>query len=417
MAGSVTESSIATRYHRHIARVLDDLADMRKQVLATSFDEVEVRRGFRQLASGIDGMKGFAQEFHHSEQFLTSLLKPLLDEEGYKVLLNTGSRSEQDRALLRASVERLQQRLSCGVSETLLSKTLETICSRLGEQPAGEKADIESLLRLSLNSLELHLQKDAVIREGFYSFLAAVEESLKTLRENMPETASQLEALDMLDHALQRGVPADPDKITHLLGVAGDAVRLAVQQLNHVNTSIRSSIEEQQSMMAVLSEQLDKAEAEARKDALTQLANRRRLSEFLEGLGEQPAVLLSLDLDHFKRVNDTYGHEAGDEVLAYVSRVYLDNTRETDLVARYGGEEFCIILPDQQIEHARSIAEEIRQAVALRPVHCLGHAIPVTVSIGVARRKWGEPVREWLARGDKALYEAKERGRNRVVVS
>jgi len=104
-------------------------------------------------------------------------------------------------------------------------------------------------------------------------------------------------------------------------------------------------------------------------------------------------------------------------VLAYVSRVYLDNTRETDLVDRYGGEEFCIILPDQHIEDARTIAEEVRQAIALRPVHCSGHAIPVTVSIGVARREWGEPVREWLARGDKALYEAKERGRNRVVVS
>jgi len=417
MAGSMTETSIATRYHRHIAQMLDDLADMRELVLAASFVEGVVRRSFRRLASGIDGMKGFAQEFHHSEQFLASLLKPLLDEQGYKVLSCIGSRSEQDRALLRASVEQLQQRLAYGVSEALLRKTLETICSRLGTLLSGEEADIESLLRLALSSLELHLQEDAVMREGFYSFLAAVEESLKTLRENMPETASQVEALDMLDSALQRGIPEDPDKIRHLLGMAGDAMRQAVQQLNHVNTSIRSSIEEQQSMMESLSEQLDNAEAEARKDALTQLANRRRLSEFLEGLGEQPAVLLSLDLDHFKRINDTYGHEAGDEVLAYVSRVYLDNTRETDLVARYGGEEFCIILPDQHIEDARTIAEEVRQAIALRPVHCSGHAIPVTVSIGVARREWGEPVREWLARGDKALYEAKERGRNRVVVS
>jgi len=156
-------------------------------------------------------------------------------------------------------------------------------------------------------------------------------------------------------------------------------------------------------------------------DALTGVANRRHFMELAEAelarvhrLG-QPAALLMLDLDHFKRINDTHGHAAGDAVLAAFADTLRGALRKIDHVGRLGGEEFAVLLPGAAREAAVALAERVRKATLARTVAAGGNAIVATVSIGVATlRADDERPDTALARADAALYRAKQAGRNRV---
>jgi diguanylate cyclase (GGDEF)-like protein len=120
--------------------------------------------------------------------------------------------------------------------------------------------------------------------------------------------------------------------------------------------------------------------------------------------------LLVVDLDHFKDINDQFGHLAGDEVLCQVANVLQDVARDGDVVARVGGEEFCVLLPNTASIGARLPAERVRAAVAI-----LRDPVPLTVSVGVSSYpEDATTARELFERADEALYEAKRRGRNRV---
>ena len=159
-------------------------------------------------------------------------------------------------------------------------------------------------------------------------------------------------------------------------------------------------------------------------DPLTGVANRRGFDSFAAHLSEAggrgPLAVLMLDLDHFKSVNDTYGHAAGDEVLKVMARRWTQQIRDSDLLARMGGEEFCILLPGADLEGARAVAEKIRLATCTSPVMVADaqgrRPLPVTVSIGLA---WAGPTSDatlqaLLDLADEAVYESKHGGRNRV---
>lgn len=161
-------------------------------------------------------------------------------------------------------------------------------------------------------------------------------------------------------------------------------------------------------------------------DPLTGLLNRRAFMAHVEhaamGRGpapDEPTALLVLDLDHFKRVNDRFGHEAGDRALAAFGEIASNSVRPTDLLYRMGGEEFCFVLPDTDLDAAVAIAERVREAVAAsRHVVAGGQAVPVTVSIGIAvAEQGGIDLQVLHAAADAALYEAKSHGRNQVVVA
>jgi len=130
-----------------------------------------------------------------------------------------------------------------------------------------------------------------------------------------------------------------------------------------------------------------------------------------------PSCLVMFDIDHFKPVNDTHGHLAGDEVIRHAARVTLDSIRQTDSAGRYGGEEFGIILPETDNEGAAIICERIRMAIEESVVKTTAADIQYTISVGVAELdSQPDNYMQWLQRADEALYEAKRGGRNRVVV-
>ncbi len=160
-------------------------------------------------------------------------------------------------------------------------------------------------------------------------------------------------------------------------------------------------------------------------DFLTGLANRRSLTERLvlewERLRrhvDRHCTVMSIDIDHFKQINDTHGHPAGDAVLAGVAQVMLRQVRSSDLVCRQGGEEFAIVLPDANLERAAILAERIRTAVAAERFGPASSPLAVSVSIGVSAMATTDNAAEIvLQRADRALYEAKHLGRNRVSIA
>lgn len=174
-----------------------------------------------------------------------------------------------------------------------------------------------------------------------------------------------------------------------------------------------------------LREQNKKLEELSNTDPLTQLANRRFLMQSLEKefrrsvRRQEPLALIMADIDHFKRINDTCGHQQGDVVLKAVAEAIVDELREYDLASRFGGEEFALLLPGAQLAQATAAAERIRKRVAnLKFEGCLKQ-LGLTISLGVAAgpRKDIREIDDLVRLSDDALYAAKREGRNRVVIA
>ena len=212
---------------------------------------------------------------------------------------------------------------------------------------------------------------------------------------------------------------------------SGDAIVGALVCGSRSRGALPESSQKELSMLAlqaadalVRTRLYEQTEKLATTDGLTGLLNRRTLNAQLQARlreaqrYQRPVAFLLLDVDHFKKVNDTHGHPAGDAVLQGVARVAQKQARETDLVARYGGEEIALVLPETDLRGALAIAERVRAACAAQPHATAQGAVSVTLSIGVSAWEPGDNARltpeELLERADKALYRAKQGGRNRV---
>jgi two-component system cell cycle response regulator len=157
-------------------------------------------------------------------------------------------------------------------------------------------------------------------------------------------------------------------------------------------------------------------------DGLTKLHNHRYFQDELARKFEEsqryerPLSLAMIDIDFFKKVNDTYGHAVGDDVLKAVAKLYQSSVRSTDLVARYGGEEFAVMMPETDLDDAIVFAEKIRTLLEETPIDTQAGPLPVTVSIGLASvpRSRIRSAKELIVAADKALYRAKRAGRNQV---
>ena len=162
-------------------------------------------------------------------------------------------------------------------------------------------------------------------------------------------------------------------------------------------------------------------ELEATTDPLTQVLNRRAcerhgLDEVIRSTRYQhPLSLLLLDLDHFKKVNDTHGHDVGDEVLKTTARAFQSAIRSTDRVARWGGEEFLVLLPETAQREAQALGERLRQTIEGLTLLIAGEKLRITVSVGATQLRTGQSWPDLVKSADDALYQAKHQGRNRVV--
>ena len=197
------------------------------------------------------------------------------------------------------------------------------------------------------------------------------------------------------------------------------------RQMQHSISTLKNRLDESHSEIDRLRQEVVRARQESLADGLTGLTNRRGFDLALADClsekndAEHGPSLLITDIDHFKRINDSYGHLFGDKVLRTIAQVVKDSVKGRDTAARYGGEEFAILLPGTPIEGARTVAEQIRANVEHCRIRRSGNRDPIdsiTISIGVTAHRAGEPAHDFVARVDGALYHAKNQGRNRVAV-
>ena len=208
----------------------------------------------------------------------------------------------------------------------------------------------------------------------------------------------------------------------------GELVKRLANETKEVHSDSKKlvgALAQSKSEITELRRQLECATSEALTDALTGLGNRRYFDERLNAEiqehqeDDSELCLLLVDIDHFKRFNDTHGHAVGDQVLRVIARVLTDRVRGRDSACRFGGEEFAIILPETKLEDAETVANQIRTMLAARKLTNKSTGADfgtITASLGVASHQPGEPMAAFVDRADKALYRAKNNGRNQVVV-
>jgi len=236
------------------------------------------------------------------------------------------------------------------------------------------------------------------------------------------ETVGELAALD----GGPRSATVVASRATRVVEVSGGLFRavLARSHRSALNLLVQIShrVRETNATLATRRREQEQLRRQSLVDPLTALHNRRWLDEMLVRLvsrathGGEPLSVVMVDIDHFKRLNDGWGHPAGDVALVAVANELRRRVRPTDAVARYGGEEFAIVLPRTGVEEAAAAADRFREAIAFSGIVLPdGRALPrLTVSCGVAALLPGETAAALVARADEALYTAKTAGRNRV---
>jgi diguanylate cyclase (GGDEF)-like protein len=268
----------------------------------------------------------------------------------------------------------------------------------MSDSPSPQPEDAFSLFETEERML---LDAEVMIRH-LHGVAQGVEKLAGAYRRSLKEQQRLVRLSDRMQHELQ----------TTKAEIAAQAANLRA-----LNTDLRLEAEQR----LRLSEELFRI---ATTDQLTGAVSRRHLFELgnhemaKAARSGDPVTAMLVDLDHFKQINDTYGHMVGDEVLKAFAEITRTVVRATDIFARFGGEEFVILLPDTPERGGMESAERLRATLAERPIRIGGDEIAVTVSIGLAAVTKGDAnLEHLLARADRALYRAKRSGRNRVVVA
>jgi diguanylate cyclase len=212
------------------------------------------------------------------------------------------------------------------------------------------------------------------------------------------------------------------EDLSEIVSVIVEDTKKMVQKNKNLELQLMNSSQQ----VSDLRQNLDHVKKEAMMDGLTGLSNRKAFDKMIHDCVEDagatglPLVLLMLDIDHFKRFNDTFGHQTGDQVLRLVARTLTDGIKGRDIAARYGGEEFAIVLPETPLQAGVRVSESLRKSVEGKEVvnkASQKHLGQITLSIGVAEYFPGESISDFISRADAALYEAKNQGRNRVATA
>ena len=319
-------------------------------------------------------------------------------------------------------VQALTERLDAGPDTDVLEECIEQVMQ---------------LAKVCGNRMEADIQE----------YLVGLNEQLAYLRSFLDQAEVSESRQQQRSELLNRTVRQDVHKISQAVSHASDigelktAVNIQLAQLikavnahkeaesRHISglRLERRKLQQRLDRMEELAEDFRRSAEEAhmksRTDPLTGLANR---SAYTQQLGMElerfqrygtPFSICIVDIDYFKRVNDAYGHLAGDKVLRLLAKILQSNVRGVDFVARFGGEEFVILMPSTRVDAARHVAEKLLLAVEQSPFHFQNKPVQITVSIGVAEVRAEDTAETLFGRADSCLYSAKSGGRNKVVQS
>jgi diguanylate cyclase len=292
-----------------------------------------------------------------------------------------------------------------------------------GMEPAASGATGNSTLA-GVTPQGAPLPEPAVTREE----VETVERSkviIHGLMLSVQETVESLvSGVSSYDDALARHKAAIQKAMT--LAAVKEVERLMVEEVEAMQKSTeayRVRLEAAEEKIKQQDQDMQRLSADASLDFLTKVPNRRtldaRLNEEFARFKRYGTMfsLIMLDVDHFKRVNDSLGHVAGDRILRAVATISQEQKRQNDFLGRFGGEEFALVLPETDLEKAMAAAEKIRRKIEISRFNYEGRPVQVTLSAGIAQvSSTDKEVTALLARADEALYRAKEKGRNRVEV-
>ncbi len=303
--------------------------------------------------------------------------------------------------------------------------------------------NVDAALAL-LQTIKEHDQRE---KKEMEVFLAHVTEQLSALggsthslneasqqvilkRNNLDQTVSrQMQALQVNSEnatklePLKALVKKELENITEKIKTHQQAEKQQQKRDTLKFAQMADKIEAMKSETQALKESLKKANTEAITDPLTKLPNRMAYDRRFEAelarwrRNKTPLSLLMWDIDFFKKINDTYGHKAGDKTLMIIAKLLNKYCRETDFVSRFGGEEFTMLLSDTDKKSAFILAEKIRKIIAKTGFNSAGSAINITISCGITDLREGDTQESLFERADQALYKAKQNGRNQCVIN
>jgi len=321
-------------------------------------------------------------------------------------------------------VERLKERLAGDLTEASLSRSMTDtadLIARARTQVQEEKNEIEAFLTdltTRLTEIDETLEGGVRSREEAVVERKAFDDKMSLEVQGIEDTVNHANDLNDLKTAIRSRIDAIQDHMKHHRDMESSREQRAQTEIEELSRQLDTF----QGEVSTLHNKLEAAREKATHDSLTGLPNRLayedRISEEIERARryKHPLTLAVLDVDFFKKINDSYGHPAGDNVLKILAELFRKRTRESDFIARFGGEEFMLILTETDPESALSVADKLRQTVEEANFHFRENRVPVTISCGLTGYREGDEKGSLYERADTALYEAKESGRNRCIL-
>jgi diguanylate cyclase len=303
--------------------------------------------------------------------------------------------------------------------EAVVNDLTRIVSTVLGDLQVGMKATESFLADLTARLKEL----DKFVMTGRDLSEASIEsgrELGKVVKQQVGEIESSVQGAEDL-RQLQQEVASYIDAIRNHMDQHLDAAEQRYRDSQENEEALRKRLTEVERETGILRKKVLEAQAHSTQDEVTGLPNRKayeqRLAEEVSRWQryQSPLVLSVWDMDDFKQINDRFGHQAGDKALRVIGQLLKKRLRKTDFVARYGGEEFVMLFAGSGMDEVRRVAEEIRAAVENSPFHSEGKRITLTISCGMSDFRQGDTAKTVFKRADKALYQAKEQGKNRCV--
>lgn len=335
--------------------------------------------------------------------------------------LNNLVASIDSNELIRHKLEIVRGRLQRGMDWFALAVTLEDIRDILMQRYLAADKEFSDYLKKvndDLHSIREKLGLAAEARSNHSTAVTALSDAVSQHVSKMHHSLNKDQGLQQLKQEVSLHINEIQRALENFHKKESDVDSLG-EQLRDLLAHVQSVENESQKTKVMLEQERYKATH----DALTSLPNREAYAERVwqeyqrYKRYQHPLTLAVCDIDYFKKINDNYGHQAGDKVLKLFAKLLSTRLREVDFVGRYGGEEFVILLPETSADQALGVLDKIRAAVSTTPFRFRNEPVQISASFGIAAFQEQDQVETVFARADKALYEAKRKGRNCCVVA
>ncbi len=416
------EKSITASLHNILESFIDSLEypDKQKEQLKKHLFSIKPTREVHVLLNELAQMIRDCQE----SQEKNSSAQVSVHAQAHEILIRLLESIPLDEGL-QSQAETLKQRFASGVTQEQLPQALDAIAAlivRMQQETQEQSRQLEQfLLGMSgrLREVDQFLNDNLSEHKDSWEKGMALGNAVREQVAGIDKTVNN--AVDLKQ--LGQDIRLQLDNILQHVEKHRINENNRVKRIQKQNQELKAKIAKLEAESTQLHDKMITSIEKAFTDPLTKLPNRMAYDKHLEEEYQrwkryhENLLLMVWDIDYFKKVNDTYGHQAGDAVLVKVASLLREHMRETDFIARFGGEEFVSLLPNTSLGGGFKVAEKMREAVQQLKFEYKGQHIPLTISCGISLFAEGDLPEDVFERADKALYQAKKAGRNRCVIA